>query len=104
MLKPRTLKILVALLLAYGLLWLPAAWISSYPSSPLSLLLAVPLFSVYALHQFGVPGLLEHNGMCGWGWCAPTMLGWLLGSSVLVIGAWMIAWAMASWRQAKVGT
>lgn len=96
MLKPSTLKFLAALLLAYVLLWLPAAWSSSYLSSPLGLLLAVPLFSVYAFHQLGFPGLLEHNGMCGWGWCTPTILGWAIGAAVLIIGAWVMAWAIAS--------
>jgi hypothetical protein len=28
------------------------------------------------LQAAGVHGLLDHDGLCGWGWCAPTVLGW----------------------------
>jgi hypothetical protein len=31
----------------------------------------VPFISVYAIHSLGIPGLLQHDGACGWGWCAP---------------------------------
>ncbi|MDF3029824.1 MAG: hypothetical protein K0R03_382 [Moraxellaceae bacterium] len=96
MLKPRTLKVLALLLVAYGLLWLFATLTSSHSSSPLDLLLLAPLLSVYAFHRLGVPGLLEHNGLCGWGWCAPTMLGWLFAAAFMLISVWLIAWAIAS--------
>jgi hypothetical protein len=64
--------------------------------SPLGLLLIAPLLSVYLLHKLGVPGLLEHNGLCGWGWCDPTLFGWLFTAAFLLIGVWLIAWAIAS--------
>ena len=59
MLSPRTLKVLATILLAYGILWLPAAFSSAYVDSPVGLLLIAPLLSVYLLHKIGVPGLLE---------------------------------------------
>lgn len=93
MLRPRTLKVLVLLLLIYGLLWLFTA---IYSDSPLGMLLAAPLLSIYAFHKIGVPGLLEHNGLCGWGWCAPTMLGWLVAAVFSLISLWLIAWTIAS--------
>jgi len=62
----------------------------------LGLLLLAPLLSVYVFHTLGVPGLLEHNGLCGWGWCAPTTFGWLVTAAFLLIGTWLIAWAIAS--------
>ena len=96
MLNARTVKVLALILLAYGLLWLPAAFAPSYTESPLGLLLLAPLLSVYVFHKLGVPGLLEHNGLCGWGWCAPTTFGWLFTAAFLLIGTWLIAWAIAS--------
>jgi len=40
--------------------------------------LALPYYLVYLLHQAGMPGLLANDGLCGWGWCAPTLFGWLV--------------------------
>jgi hypothetical protein len=40
----------------------------------------------------GIQGLLEHNGLCGWGLCGPTLLGWF---SVVIFWAsiiWFIVW------------
>ncbi|MEO8250065.1 MAG: hypothetical protein ABI589_11910 [Burkholderiales bacterium] len=96
MLKPRTLKLLMLLLAGYGLAVIPAAVWPAYLDSPAGVLVAIPLLSVYLLHGAGVPGLLEHNGLCGSGWCSPTLLGWLL-AAVLWLGiAWLIAWGIAA--------
>ncbi|GAB3754805.1 hypothetical protein [Lysobacter olei] len=96
MFRARTLKILGLLLLAYGLLWLPAAFWPPYLDSPIGVLLAAPLLSVYLFHKVGVPGLLEHNGLCGWGWCAPTTFGWLFVAFVLLVAVWLVAWGIAA--------
>jgi hypothetical protein len=96
MLKPRTLKVLALMLLAYGLLWLASAFESSHTDSPIGLLLLSPLLAVYLFHKLGVPGLLEHDGHCGWGWCAPTAFGWVFTVIALLAVAWLIAWAIAS--------
>jgi hypothetical protein len=95
MLKTRTLKILALILFSYGLLWLPATFAPSYVDSPIGILLIAPLLTVYLLHKIGVPGLLEHNGLCGWGWCSPTAFGWLFTAAFLLVVIWVIAWAIA---------
>lgn len=95
MFKARTLKVLAVMLLVYGLLWLPAVFVPPYADSPLSSWLAAPLLSVYLFHLVGVPGLLEHNGLCGSGWCAPTAFGWVFTVTVLLLVAWAVAWTIA---------
>src|SRR5688572_18242833 len=99
MLKPRTLKLLAILLAIYGLLLLPAAASPAYLDSPVGLLILVPGLSVYLFHHLGVPGLLEHDGLCGWGWCAPTPFGWFFLVAFWLLVAWLTAWAAASLTQ-----
>lgn len=96
MLKRRTLKILVLVVAGYGLLLLPAAIWPSYLDSPAGVLLIAPLLSVYVFHRAGVPGLLEHNGLCGWGWCSPTIAGWLLAAALWLGIIWLLAWGITS--------
>lgn len=91
MLKPRTIKIFVLLVLAHGLLVLLATIV---PGSPLDSALLAPLLVVYALHKVGVPGMLESDGLCGWGWCSPTGPGWLAVAVLSVATAWLVAWAL----------
>ena len=73
----RTLKIFAFMVSGYALLCLPAFVWPKYLDSPLGIFVAVPYLSVYLFHGIGVPGLLQNNGACGWGWCAPTILGWV---------------------------
>lgn len=96
MLKPRTLKFLALILAGYGLLLLPAVIWPTYLDSAARILLVAPWVSVYILHGAGVPGLLEHNGLCGWGWCAPTIAGWLFGAALWAGITWLVAWGIAS--------
>ena len=96
MLKARTLKVLALILSAYGLLWALAAVVPSFQDSPIGLLPIAPLLLTYLLHKAGVPGLLEHNGLCGWGWCSPTVFGWAFSLVILLLGGWLLAWAAAS--------
>ena len=96
MLDRRTLTILVVLLAAGALLWTAVATVPALAESSLAVVVLVPLFAVYALHRLGVPGLLEHDGLCGWGWCAPTPAGGLLGAAALVLAAWVLAWGLAA--------
>jgi hypothetical protein len=95
MLRARTLKILASLLAGYAGLWLLAT-LAPDETGPLALILMAPLLSVYLLHRLGVPGLLEHHGLCGWGWCAPTIFGWVFTSAVLLACAWLLAWLVGS--------
>ncbi len=96
MLKPRTLKILLLILAGYGLLLLPAAIWPMYLDSPARMLMLVPLLAVYMFHSAGVPGLLENDGLCGWGWCPPTLFGWLFAAALWLGIAWLVAWSIAS--------
>lgn len=95
MLKPRTLKILVALLVVYGLLCVPAYTGPSFLEGPSSYFVLVPFLSVYVFHRLGVPGLLQHGGYCGSGLCSPTPFGWLFLAVFWILLAWLLAWGLA---------
>ncbi len=62
---------------------------SVYKGDPPEMLVAVagwPLFALYMLSYIGVPGLLENGGLCGHGWCGPSVFGWIV-MFVLVVAA-----------------
>jgi hypothetical protein len=90
----RTLRILAFLLAGYAALVL--AGLLGPPLESLSgVLLVVPLLSIYLFHRLGIPGLLEHDGYCGWGWCSPTPFGWIFLAVFWAGVAWLLAWAIA---------
>lgn len=60
-----------------------------------SLVLGV-LLALYFSHAAGVPGLLEHGGHCGWGWCNPTPFGWIFIAAVALSILWLVAWGLAA--------
>lgn len=95
MLKPRTLKFLAFFVAGYFLLLLPGAIWPEYFDTPAGLLLLMPYFTVHIFHKLGVPGLLEHNGLCGWGWCSPTVFGVVFVAAFWLFVAWAGAWALA---------
>jgi branched-subunit amino acid transport protein len=87
----QTLKVFALIVAGYVLLGLPAAFWPQYLDSPVGLVYALPFLSVYLFHAIGVPGLLQNNGACGWGWCSPTTFGW-----VFIVGFWLgVAWLLA---------
>jgi len=88
----RTAKVFALLCVAQLVLALPGLRWPGYLDTPIGLLLVAPYFTAYIAHALGMPGLLEKGGACGWGWCAPSGLGWL------VIGAswWAAWWGIAS--------
>lgn len=96
MLKPRILKFLAVFVGGYILLLIPGAIWPGYFDSPAGLLLLVPYFSVLIFHKLGVPGLLEHNGLCGWGWCSPTVFGVIFVAAFWLFVVWAGAWALAA--------
>lgn len=105
MLLPRTFKILLALVGGYMLLALPA-YVGPAALQEISGWFAlVPLLAVYLFHHWGVPGLLEHGGACGWGWCSPTPLGWAVLAAFWLGVAWLAAWALgqlaARWTRSR---
>jgi hypothetical protein len=95
LLQPRTLKILGTLLSGYALLVFSAYWGPAYLEAMGSYFVMVPLLSIYVFHKLGIPGLLEHNGACGWGWCSPTPFGWAFLVLFWIGVAWLIAWGLA---------
>jgi hypothetical protein len=95
MLLPRTLKILAVLLTGYALLVIPAYWGPSYLERMSGYFVIVPLLSIYLFHKLGIPGLLEHNGACGWGSCSPTAFGWAFLILFWIGVAWLVAWGLA---------
>jgi len=91
MFKPRVLKILAFIIAIYFLLLSPGLVWPDYLDTPVGLLAAIPFLSVYLFHGIGIPFLLEHNGACGWGWCAPTVFGY-----VFIIVFWfLLAWLLS---------
>lgn len=93
----RASKIFGVLLAAHVLLG-----ISSYLSIPFletigGYAVLLPFFSAFLFHNAGVPGVLEHGGHCGWGWCSPTPLGWALIAIV-----WLAAYASLAWLIARL--
>ena len=91
----RTLKFLAALLAAYALMVMLAYLGPASLQEFTGYFVLVPFLSIYVFHRLGIPGLLEHNGACGWGWCSPTALGWALLVVFWLAIAWLIAWAIA---------
>jgi hypothetical protein len=48
--------------------------------------------AVLLAHKVGVPGVLEHNGLCGWGMCDPAPFGWAIAAVF-----WFLTFALLSW-------
>jgi hypothetical protein len=92
MLTRRTLQLLAIFLGIYALLWIPALFSTRYLDSPFGLIAAAPALSVYFFSMVGVPGLLRNGGACGWGWCPPTLFGWLFVGAIWLLLAWLVAW------------
>jgi len=99
MLRPRTLKILAALLVLYGLVLL-CAYNGPADFEPLAVAAMIPYLSLHLFNKLGLPGLLEHGGHCGWGMCAPTPFGWVFLALFWLGAAWLAAWGLAAltWR------
>ena len=95
MLKPRTLKILAALVCAFVALALPAYVGPAFLEPVGAFVVLPPVLSIYLFHKLGVPGLLEHGGACGWGMCAPTIFGWVFLAVFWLGVAWLVAWGLA---------
>jgi hypothetical protein len=91
----RTLKVLAVLVAACVLLSLPAYLGPSVLQELSGRLVLMVFLTPHLFHSLGVPGLLEHGGHCGWGWCAPSALGWVLMAVVWLAVAWLAAWGLA---------
>lgn len=92
--------LIAGLVLIYVLLLLPLMIWPEYINTPLGLIAVLPMLTVYLLDAAGVPGLLSASS-CNWGWCEPSMPGWLV---MLVAAALMIvllAMAISAFRRAR---
>lgn len=47
-----------------------------------------PVYVVALLLSTFLPGMLKNNGMCGHGWCAPSVLGWVFAGAVSIAVVW----------------
>lgn len=95
-LQRRTAKVFALLVLGYGLLCAPALFWPGWLDTPVGIVVAAPFLSVYLMSALGIPGLLQHGGACGWGWCAPSWLGWVAIVLVWSAVAWLCARAIAA--------
>lgn len=87
----KTFKTALLIIGLWALLCAPGYFWPRYMDSPFGLLAAIPFLSVYLFHAAGVPGLLEHNGACGWGWCSPTVFGWAFIAAFWLLVIWLLA-------------
>lgn len=96
MFSRRTLVVFLALLATFALLASPGLVWPTYLDSPVGVLVAIPYLSIYLFHSIGIPGLLQNSGACGWGWCAPTKVGWVFLILVWATLGWLVAWLIAA--------
>lgn len=75
----------LVLSLGYGAALLPCVAWTSYCTSVVEPMLMPPWVIANMVHTLGVPGILTHEGFCGWGRCEPTLMGWVAGCSVLIL-------------------
>lgn len=95
MLERRTLRIFAALVGVFVLLGLPAYVGPELLASFSGMVVIVPVMSVYLFHALGMPGLLQHQGYCGWGLCNPTPFGVGFTVAVWLLVFWLAAWGLA---------
>ncbi len=77
---PRALKIMALIMASYFAV-LSLGYILPGEAGLPFLMVGMPLLvSVYIFDMMGLPGLLENDGHCGWGWCEPTLFGWFLAT------------------------
>jgi hypothetical protein len=94
-----TLKILIILIAIFGGLLLLAVVSDEYLDTSIGVIFAVPFLSIYIFHNLGIPGLLQNNGACGWGWCAPTLWGWVFLILFWILFLWFIVWGIAKFTK-----
>ncbi len=93
-----TLKIFALLVGLYVLALLPALFFEGDGDSALGILVLLPYLSILLFNKAGVPAVLQHDGLCGWGWCAPTVLGWVLAGVFWLGVIWLLAAIVAAAR------
>ena len=101
MFSAQPLRIWLALLLAYLLAALAAAYAAGEVREFMAFAAFPPFVIASLLHRMSIPGMLQHDGKCGWGWCEPTPLGWIAGVAFIAGALWMLA-AVFSWLRTRV--
>lgn len=101
--RRRTARFFAAIVVLCAALLAPALFWDGYLDSPLGVVAVMPYLSIYLFHAAGIPGLLQNGGACGWGWCAPTLFGWIFLVAVWLGIAWLLAWALAALTAANTG-
>ena len=95
MVERRTAAIFATLVAAYFLLAAPA-YVGPSGLGEYSAIVVMPvILSLYLFDRVGVPGLLENDGLCGWGWCGPTAFGLVFLALFWLGVAWLAAWGLA---------
>lgn len=95
MFERRTLKIWAILMGVFALLCVPAYAGPAFLEETSAIFALVPVLSIYLFHALGVPGLLEHQGHCGWGMCSPTLFGFAFLAVFWLLAFWLAAWGLA---------
>jgi hypothetical protein len=107
MFERTTIKVFLLVAVAYAGIWLPyVVWrdnLPSYLAAPYAVLWLAQAIPVYILNGIGIPGLLQNNGLCGWGWCAPTVFGYVVLVIFWVVVAWLSAWFISNLTSAGKG-
>jgi hypothetical protein len=93
--RKRALIIFAVIVAAYLIVVLPGFWWPNYLGSWFVMLPVVPYLTVLFLNMIGVPHVLADGGLCGWGWCAPTVFGWVLSYSFWLVLIWLISLGLA---------
>ena len=104
MCRLKTIKIMIIIFIVYILALVPGYFWVSYFDSPIGLLAAIPYLSIYIFHSIGVPGLLQNNGACGWGWCTPTAFGWSFITFFWLLMVWISARLIINLTHESSGT
>ena len=107
MFERTTIKVFLLVAVAYAGIWLPyVVWrdnLPSYLAAPYAVLWLAQAIPVYILNGIGIPGLLQNNGLCGWGWCAPTVFGYVVLAIFWVVVTWLSAWFISNLTSAGKG-
>lgn len=91
MFDKRTMALMTKIVGTYLLLCVPLIVWPDLIDNPVGVILAFPFISLYLFDAMGIPGLLDNEGACGWGWCGPTLFGVFFVAFFWLSIAWLAA-------------